>query len=630
MGMRYIKAKELSARWGVTPRRINQLCAEGKLMGAYKEGRFWMIPDDADTPDCLRENKSLYVSESSVVYNRRLPCPVGITSYKEVSDECYYVDKTLLIKDIIDNHSKVYLFTRPRRFGKTLTMDMVRTFFEKTDADTSVYFKNKKIWREGALYKEKQGQFPVIFLTFKDAHQSTWQDMYASLCFTLRNEFLRHIELTTSDRLSDYDKKYLKSILDGDASIIDYQFALGKLSAMLSRHYEKNVIVIIDEYDTPIQQGHIFGYYDEVIGFMRNLLSAVLKDNPALELGILTGILRIAKESLFSGLNNLVVNTILDDEYSQYFGFTEEEVSDMARYYGVSDRLSEIKEWYDGYMFGNTGIYNPWSVINYFNNKCVPKAFWSRTSGNEIIGELFNGADNTFADNLLGLLQGNTVQAIVDTDIIYPEINGDIDTIYSFLLVAGYLRVSEHIGALYDNPICAMSIPNYEIKSVFQKEIIDRYNGIFTGALLRNFEESIRTGNAHLLTETLQKYLLQSASVFDTAHEDFYHGVVFGMLAVLSDSYYISSNRESGEGRFDIELQPRSRGGQGYIMEFKACREAELEKMADSAVVQIKQKGYTTNLEKRGVAKIGMFGVAFSGKKVNVAYEEYSVKKHRK
>lgn len=333
MDIRYIKAKELSARWGVTPRRINQLCTEGKLPGAYKEGKFWMIPDDVGRPDCLRENRNLYVREDSAVYNRKRPCPVGITSYKEVSNECYYVDKTLLIRDIIDNHSKVYLFTRPRRFGKTLTMDMVRTFFEKTDTDTSVYFKNKKIWREGALYKEKQGQYPVIFLTFKDAHQSTWQDMYASLCFTLRNEFLRHIELTTSARLSDYDKKYLKSILDDEATIIDYQFALGKLSAMLSKHYGRNVIVIIDEYDTPIQQGHIFGYYDEVIGFMRNLLSAVLKDNPSLELGILTGILRIAKESLFSGLNNLVVNTILDDEYSQYFGFTEEEVSAMAQYY---------------------------------------------------------------------------------------------------------------------------------------------------------------------------------------------------------------------------------------------------------------------------------------------------------
>lgn len=282
MDIRYIKAKELSARWGVTPRRINQLCTEGKLPGAYKEGKFWMIPDDVDRPDCLRENRNLYVREDSVVYNRKRPCPVGITSYKEVSNECYYVDKTLLIRDIIDNHSKVYLFTRPRRFGKTLTMDMVRTFFEKTDTDTSVYFKNKKIWREGALYKEKQGQYPVIFLTFKDAHQSTWQDMYASLCFTLRNEFLRHIELTTSARLSDYDKKYLKSILDDEATIIDYQFALGKLSAMLSKHYGRNVIVIIDEYDTPIQQGHIFGYYDEVIGFMRNLLSAVLKDNPSL------------------------------------------------------------------------------------------------------------------------------------------------------------------------------------------------------------------------------------------------------------------------------------------------------------------------------------------------------------
>ncbi|MEF2666283.1 MAG: AAA family ATPase [Lachnospira eligens] len=629
MDIRYIKAKELSARWGVTPRRINQLCTEGKLPGAYKEGKFWMIPDDVDRPDCLRENRNLYVREDSVVYNRKRPCPVGITSYKEVSNECYYVDKTLLIRDIIDNHSKVYLFTRPRRFGKTLTMDMVRTFFEKTDTDTSIYFKDKYIWRAGAAYKEKQGQYPVIFLTFKDAHQSTWQDMYASLCFTLRNEFLRHIELMTSARLSDYDKKYLKSILDDEATIIDYQFALGKLSAMLSKHYGRNVIVIIDEYDTPIQQGHIFGYYDEVIGFMRNLLSAVLKDNPSLELGILTGILRIAKESLFSGLNNLVVNTILDDEYSQYFGFTEEEVSAMAQYYGVSDRLGEIKEWYDGYMFGRTGIYNPWSVINYFNNKCVPKAFWSRTSGNEIIGELFNSADTTFADNLLRLLQGSTVQAIVDTDIIYPEINGDIDTIYSFLLVAGYLRVSEHIGSLYDNPICALSIPNYEIKSVFQKEIIDRYNGIFTGALLRNFAESIRTGNAHLLTETLQQYFLQSASVFDTAHEDFYHGVVFGMLAVLSDNYYISSNRESGEGRFDIELQPKSRGGHGYIIEFKACKEAELEKMAGSAVRQIQQKSYTANLEKHGVSGIGMFGVAFSGKKVSVAYEEHDVKKRK-
>lgn len=189
MGMRYIKAKELSARWGVTPRRINQLCTEGKLPGAYKEGKFWMIPDDVDRPDCLRENRNLYVREDSVVYNRKRPCPVGITSYKEVSNECYYVDKTLLIRDIIDNHSKVYLFTRPRRFGKTLTMDMVRTFFEKTDTDTSIYFKDKYIWRAGAAYKEKQGQYPVIFLTFKDAHQSTWQDMYASLCFTLRNEF---------------------------------------------------------------------------------------------------------------------------------------------------------------------------------------------------------------------------------------------------------------------------------------------------------------------------------------------------------------------------------------------------------------------------------------------------------
>lgn len=617
MGIRYIKAKELSGRWGVTPRRINQLCAAGKIPGAYKEGKFWMIPDNAD-----KSGKP----QKSNTEGRLLPCPVGITSYKEVSKECYYVDKTLIIKDIVDSHSKVYLFTRPRRFGKTLTMDMVRTFFEKTDTDTSVYFKDKYIWAEGNKYRKKQGQYPVIFLTFKDAHQSNWEDMYASLCFILKNEFLRHIELMSGDKLNEFDKKYFQSVVDGNASVIDYQFALGRLSAMLSKYYGKNVIVIIDEYDTPIQQGHLSGYYNEVIGFMRNLLSAVLKDNSSLELGILTGILRVAKESLFSGLNNLVVNTILDNEYSQYFGFTGSEVADMAEYYGVSDRFTQIKEWYDGYLFGDTHIYNPWSVINYFNNKCIPKAFWSRTSGNEIIGELFNNTDDTLAGNLAKLLQGDTIQAIIDTDIIYPEINGDADTIYSFLLVAGYLRVTEHIGSLYDNQICALSIPNYEIKSVFQKEIIDKYNGVFTGVLLRSFEEAIRTGNAELLTETLQKYLVQSASVFDVSHEDFYHGVVFGMLAVLSDNYIISSNKESGLGRFDIELQPKSNSGQGYIIEFKSARNVEktdLDKLAKTAIRQIYEKSYTTNLIKYNVHKIGLFGVAFSGKKVSVKYEKY-------
>lgn len=624
MNQEYIRAKELSSKWNVTPRRINQLCADGLLPGAYKEGKFWMIPKDINKPAILREKKPA-ASLSRTKTTKLLPCPVGITSYKEVSSECYYVDKTMLIKDIIDEHSKVYLFTRPRRFGKTLTMDMVRTFFEKTSEDTSVYFQDKKIWTCDEAYRSFQGIYPVIFLSFKDAHQNTCEEMYKSICFTLKEEFIRHIELLSSDKVNAYDKKYYERIVNETAELSDYQFALGKLSSMLATHYNQKVIIIIDEYDTPIQQGHLYSYYDEIVSFVRNLLSSALKDNEHLEFGILTGILRIAKESLFSGLNNLVVNTILDDKYAAYFGFTENDVEEMASYYGMKEKLPEIKEWYDGYLFGNTEIYNPWSVINYFSNGCKPKAFWSRTSGNELIGQLIKNANKELYDSLSLLLQGADVQAIIDTDIIYPEVTGDPDTIYSFLLVAGYLRVTGYVSELHDNPICTLSLPNREIKSVFQKEILDSYGSFFTGSILRNFETALRNGDAALFTDTLQKYLLQSAGVFDTANENFYHGTVFGMLAIMSDRYYISSNRESGEGRFDVSLEPRDKSQTGYIIEFKAGKnlsETELAKAARDAIKQIHDKKYPTEMEYHGVKTIDLFGIAFSGKHVFCEHEQ--------
>lgn len=619
MDKKFLKAKDIAQLWGITPRRVNQLCTAGFISGAYKEGRYWLIPSDTTKPEILRNKQTPPLS------GRLLPCPVGITSYKEVSKECYYVDKTLLIKDIIDDHSKVYLFTRPRRFGKTLTMDMIRTYFEKTSTDTSIYFSDKKIWNCGDAYKQLQGTYPVIFLSFKDAHQTNWTDMYRSLCFTLKEEFLRHIELLSSKAINEYDKKYIHNLINDVADSTDYQFALGKLSSLLATHYNQKVIIIIDEYDTPIQQGHLYHYYNEVVGFMRNLFSSALKDNENLEFGILTGILRIAKESLFSGLNNLVVNTILDDKYSEYFGFTVNDISNMAAYYGMAEKLSEIKEWYDGYLFGNTEIYNPWSVINYFNNNCKPKAFWSRTSGNEIIGELIRSSDKEVYESLSLLLQGKEVQSIINTDIIYPEVNADSDTIYSFLLVAGYLRATNVISEFNDNPICSLKLPNREIKSVFQKEILDNYNTLFNGSLLRDFELALRTGDTTLFTDTLQKYLLQSASTFDTTNENFYHGTVFGMLAILSDRYYISSNRESGEGRFDIQLEPKDKSQLGYIIEFKAGKnlsDTELADSASSAIQQIQSKKYSTDMEYHGIKKIGLFGIAFSGKRVAAKYAE--------
>lgn len=583
-----------------------------------------MIPSDVEKPEIVRKKKTESKNRKIQSTSTR-PCPVGITSYKEVAEECYYVDKTLLIKNIIDDHSKVFLFTRPRRFGKTLMMDMVRTFFEKSDANTAQYFENKKIWQEGENYQQYQAKYPVIFLSFKDAHQTNWEEMYKSLCFTIREEFSRHIELLSSESLTEYDKKYFETIMDDKAESTEYQFALGKLSSMLAAHHKSKVIIIIDEYDTPIQQGYLNGYYDSVVGFMRNLFSAALKDNDNLEFGILTGILRIAKESLFSGLNNLVVNTILDEKYSSYFGFTPQEVQEMAVYYRKPEKVQEIKDWYDGYLFGRQEIYNPWSVINYFSNDCKPKAFWSRTSGNEIIGQMVRNSNDQIYENLTLLLQGKEVQAIVDTDIIYPEIDENSDAIYSFLLVSGYLRVTNVISEMNDTPICSLAIPNREIKSVFQKEIMDQNSKLFTGTILRNFELSLRTGDPELFTDTLQNYLMQSASCFDTAQENFYHGMVFGMLAIMSDKYYISSNREVGDGRLDIQLEPKEKNQRGYIIEFKAGKELareQLEKLAEKAVSQIYNKDYLEEMRQRGVAEIGLFGIGFSGKHVSVKYEK--------
>ena len=307
-------------------------------------------------------------------------------------------------------------------------------------------------------------------------------------------------------------------------------------------------------------------------------------------------------------------------QYRTGIYYTDEDQKQIAE-----EKLSEIKDWFDGYMFGHFEIYNPWSVISYFNNNCRPKAYWSRTSGNEMIGQLIRNANSEMYESLSYLMQGKEIQAVIETDIIYPEINDDPDMIYSFLLVAGYLRIKETISTINDNLICSLAMPNREIKSVFQKEILDSCRAVFSGSLLRNFELAIRTENNALLTETLQNYLLQSASVYDTAYESFYHGTIFGMLAVMSDSFYITSNRESGEGRFDVQLEPHDKKQTGFILEFKSEKgldETGLKKLAKEGIRQIRDQKYYTNMKYHGIQNITLFGIAFSGKKVSVIVEK--------
>ena len=558
-----------------------------------------------------------------------LPCPVGVTSYREAAFECYYVDKTRLIKDLIDEHSKVFLFTRPRRFGKTLTMDMVKTYFEISDEDTSVYFENREIWTCGDEYRRYQGSFPVIYISFKDAHQKTWDDMLRSLKFTIKNEFRRHMELLSSDVLAESDRRYFNRILDMDADEVECQAALGELSYMLSAHYTAKTIIVIDEYDTPIEQGYSNGYYEKVTQFMRNFFSAGLKDNVNLEFGILTGILRVAKESLFSGLNNLVVNSILDEKYDEYFGFTETEVEEMAAYYGKQEKLVEIRYWYDGYRFGNREIYNPWSVISYLNNNCKPRAYWSRTSENEVIRELLRHGSEEINEALAQLLQDRAIGAEIDTDIIYPEIEANPDSVYSFLLIAGYLKISSYIAEMDDRQFCRLLIPNKEIKAVFRKEVLGKLNTLVSQSTVRNSRLALRTQDGGLLQKTIQDFLLQSVSSFDTAHENFYHGMMLGLLAIMSDDYIIRSNRESGEGRFDMQMEPKVNAMPGIIMEFKSgknCKQEELERLSKEGIRQIREKHYITEMAARGIGTIQLYGIAFSGKQVSVEISEVGCK----
>ena len=401
-----------------------------------------------------------------------LPLPIGNTDYKETSSENYYVDKTLLIKDLLDENPKIILFTRPRRFGKTLNMDMLRTFFEKTDEDTSKYFINKKIWQQGSQYTKHQGKYPVIFLTLKDVRARNWDTAFDMLKYVIRTEYARHKELETSQDTSITDQAIYKNIIMDTAQQSDYRFSLQVLCRMLHAHHKIKPIIIIDEYDTPVQEGYMNKYYDDAIDFIRSFFSAALKDNSHLMMSVLTGILRIAKESIFSGLNNVRVFSVLDNKFSNYFGFTEHEVKAMTDYYNKAQKLTEIKAWYDGYKFGADDIFNPWSVLNYFGNDCQAVPYWIRTSENVIIKELLKMPEETTYKNLTKLMSGTSIKSNIETDIIYPKLKDPQTNILGFLLMTGYLKATKLLPNSEGIYECNLEIPNNEIKTVYRREIL--------------------------------------------------------------------------------------------------------------------------------------------------------------
>ncbi len=596
--MEYLSCSDASKAMGFSVRRIQQMCKNGELPGAIKEGRKWLIPDETIHMNHFAKNKSL---------------PIGVSDFKLATTGYYYVDKTLMIRDFLDKKPMVSLFTRPRRFGKTLNMDMLRVFFEKTNEDTSVYFKDKQIWQCGDYYTKHQGQYPVIFLTFKDVKSMTWEETFQKIRRLISLEFIRHNELETSSVLTAYEKEQYHLLAGDSGDEVDCQMGLQLLSLLLHKHYGRECIIIIDEYDTPIQQGHTCNFYPEIVNFMRNFFSGGLKDNPHLAFGFLTGILRVAKESIFSGMNNLKTYSILDDGYSSYFGFTEKEVKDMLRYYGKDDKYNELSEWYDGYRFGNTEIFNPWSVINYISDNCFPKAFWQSTGSNEIIGEIIQTATPEITKDLYKLLCGEKIAAYIDTGVIYPEVQNNPYSIYSFLLVAGYLKVANIYPQSDGNFMCDVAIPNKEITFVYEKEVLNRTN---QNSLAISISQAIFSKDTQKLQALLEDFMVKSISSIDGANEGFYHGMMLGLCAILGNRYKIRSNRESGLGRFDIQLMPLTKGMPGFIFEFKHTKDehTDLSALADSALQQIETKKYDTELRDNGVNSIIRIGIAFRGK----------------
>ena len=547
--------------------------------------------------------------------------PVGVDNFREmVSRDYYFVDKTNFIKELLDNKNKVTLITRPRRFGKTLAMRMLQEFFDINAAGRDT-FKGLNISRAGEKYIQHRGKYPVIFFSLKDIATGNYQDALRDLCGKISDLYAEYGFLAESPALNEREKEYFLSVYN----IADHEQygrdkwgkSLKMLTVYLWKHYGVKTILLLDEYDAPIQHAWEDGYYEDMIRFMRQFYSEVLKGNDALEFAVLTGVLRVAKESIFSGLNNLKVCSVLSEDYSDIFGFTSQEVARMAADLQMEDKLPEIREWYDGYSFGGSEIYNPWSVIMYFDAKCKPAPYWVNTSGNGIIKYMLDRLDGRGREDLQSLMDGNTISKQVQEGIIYEEIGSNADDLYTMLLTTGYLKCTSSQDSLLGTYM-DLQIPNLEILRLFTREIAQNFTGYRGVSDITNMMDEMLKGNAVLFEEDLNRILRNSVSYHDAANgESFYHGMMLGFCVLLKDTHIVQSNRESGYGRFDLALIPTDRRYYGVIMEFKrAADEGQLEEKALEALAQIEELSYIAEFQQRQIEKVWKYGIAFCGKKV--------------
>ncbi len=543
------------------------------------------------------------------------PLPIGIDNFKRIRDDgYYYVDKSLLIKDIIDNKAGVNLFTRPMRFGKTLNLNMLKYFFEKSDEDNSYLFKDLKIMNEKDKYTCQMGQYPVINLSLKSSKQPNFKLAYECLLNEIIHEFKRHDYVLSSDNLT-YEKDDYLNIINRKAPKSQVVTSIKFLSECLQKYHNKKVIILIDEYDVPLENSFFRGFYDEMMDFLRSLFESALKTNDYLEFAVLTGCLRISKESIFTGLNNLDIISILNKYYDEYFGFKPEEVKKILNDYSLKDKENIVKQWYNGYIFGDAEVYNPWSVVKYVKDLYIdenefPRSYWANTSSNSIVKSLIERADDDTKSEIEDLIAGKIIEKPIHEDITYGDIDSSMDNLWNFLFFTGYLKKA-WIKMNEDNEIVAgLTIPNEEIRIIYKNTILNWFDSGVKSRDLTKMYDAMLSGDAETFENELVDLLTESISFYD-AYENFYHGFLLGSLVNMK-RYIIKSNRESGKGRSDIVIRyPNSRGA-AVILELKVAKNIrQLEEKCDEALRQIEDKEYDKPLLNEGYTNILKYGITF-------------------
>ena len=555
---------------------------------------------------------------------------IGIQDFSELRDnDCFYIDKTNFIREWWENRDSVTLITRPRRFGKTLNMSMIETFFSLDYAGKGELFEGLSIWQNEA-YRKLQGTYPVISLSFANIKEDNFLMTRKKICQLITKLYAKYAFLPDSGILGEADTRYFKRVSedmdDSDASLSLYQ-----LSDYLGRYYGKKVIILLDEYDTPMQEAYVKGYWDELVSFTRNLFNSTFKTNPFLERGIMTGITRVSKESIFSDLNNPEVVTTTSDKYATAFGFTEDEVFAALDEYGFSTEKEQVKRWYDGFTFGShMDIYNPWSILNFLDKGKIA-TYWANTSSNSLVGKLIREGSRRVKENFERLLRGETIKTPVDEQIVYNQLDGNEDAVWSLLLASGYLKVVSYddLGELEygAEQMYELTLTNNEVKRMFEGMVRGWFRN--TNGDYNDFISAMLQDDIDAMNEYMNRVALSTFSYFDTGKrpsgiepERFYHGFMLGLLVDLQDRYVITSNRESGFGRYDVMIEPKEPEKQdAYILEFKVFNsrnERSLEDTVAAALRQIDEKQYASGLVQRGIKEehIHSYGFAFKGKKV--------------